>query len=147
MPDFLDRAAEFAATLTGVVNGTFSTGTQFVVSPLEDASVAWVWPEGSTLKRDAAVPVTAGLEEGESARLWIRAKFRVSPDKSDRYLQVDTSVMGLCINPETGRCAIRIEYDRARGNEPDDPVPGSNRRSAAHVQIHGVSQELASRSR
>jgi hypothetical protein len=36
-----------------------------------------------------------------------------------------------------------VEYERDKGNEPDDAVPGRHRRSAAHVQIHGSSEELA----
>lgn len=38
---------------------------------------------------------------------------------------------------------IRVEYDRGRGNEPDAPEAGKHRRSAAHVQVHGSSDELA----
>ena len=39
--------------------------------------------------------------------------------------------------------AGKASHDRDRGNEPDDSTPGLHRRSAAHIQIHGSSEELA----
>ena len=47
------------------------------------------------------------------------------------------------IDQASGRPAIRVEYDRDQGNEPDDETPAQHGRSAAHVQIHGSSEELA----
>ena len=133
---------DFADILTVVVNGTVTSGARFAVTPYgAKEQVAWVWPEGSTINRDVPIPITSSAELRDPG-LWLRAKYRVSRDKSGRHLQIETSVMGLCINATTLRCAVRIEYDRARGNEPDDTVPGQNRRPAAHVQIHGVSEEL-----
>ena len=40
------------------------------------------------------------------------------------------------------RSAFRIEYDRDKGSEPDNSKLGVHARSAAHVQIHGHSEEI-----
>lgn len=142
MADLQTKAQAFAATLTTIVNGTIATGAHFEVTLLEGA-LAWVWPQGSLPTHQNSIPVTAGLAKGEDPKLWLRAHCQVRLDHDEKeHLAVHQSVFGLCINPETGHCAIRLEYDRDRGNEPDDPRPGRHGRAAAHVQIHGVSAEL-----
>ena len=143
MADLGQEAEKFAATMTKVVNGTFSTDACYEVAALEGEGLAWVWPAGSTVQRQTSVPVTAGVGPDEDPRLWVRARYQVKLDNQAEYLAIASSIFGLCINEETGRCAVRIEYDRDKGNEPDDLRPGGHRRSAAHVQIHGVSAELA----
>ena len=52
-------------------------------------------------------------------------------------------MFALVIDEATARPAVRLEYDRDFGSEPDDTRLGVHRRSAAHVQIHGASEELA----
>jgi hypothetical protein len=132
-----EQAAEFAATLTRVANSTFASGAEFVAQGLAGRPIAWVWPKGSKIDRRIAIPVAAGFEE---PRLWISARLMVCLDRVGDHLQVETSVFALCIDDQA-RPAVRIEYDRSQGSEPDDP-PGASRRSAAHVHIHGTSAEL-----
>lgn len=50
---------------------------------------------------------------------------------------------GLVIVQGSGRPAVRVEYDRDQGNEPDDETLAWHRRSAAHVQLRGSSEEFA----
>jgi hypothetical protein len=139
-----DAAEGFAAILTEVVNGTVATGVQFVVTPFQGpTSLAWVYPEGSTPASLELVPISAGLKDGQAPRLWLRTSFQVRLDASGEHLAVRQSVFALVIDEKTTRPAIRVEYDRDQGSEPDDAVPGRHRRSAAHVQIHGASEELA----
>lgn len=101
-----------------------------------------VYPDGSTPADVTLVPITAGLATGQFPRLWLRTSFQVRLDESHDHLAVQRSVFALVIQA-SGRPAIRVEYDRDQGNEPDDAIPGRHRRSAAHVQIHGSSEELA----
>lgn len=142
MAELVPAAEEFAATLTAVVNGTVSSGIQFVVTPFEETELAWVFPAGSTPTSSRLIPVTAGLDPGQVPKLWLKASFQVGLDSSGDHLAVHQSGFSLVIDENTGRPVIRIEYDRDRGNEPDER-PGQHRRSAAHVQIHGASEELA----
>jgi len=139
-----DEAEEFAEVLTEIVNGTITTNARFVVTSFKDRpNLAWVFPKGSTLAKRLTIPINSGLKSDQSTRLWLGTWFQVSLNDSRGYLSVQSSAFALTLNEETGRPAIRVEYERDRGNEPDDSTPGRHRRSAAHVQIHGSSEELA----
>ncbi|MFV0372741.1 hypothetical protein [Microbacterium sp.] len=139
-----EAAGDFAAILTEVVNGSVTTGVRFVVTPFDGpADLAWVYPENSTPARVVLIPISAGLPEGHDVRLWLRTSFQVRLDSTGEHLAVQQSVFGLVIDEKSNRPAVRVEYDRQQGSEPDDEVPGRHRRSAAHVQIHGASEELA----
>lgn len=141
----LNSAAEtFAAILTAVVNGTVNRDARFVVTPLkEDQNLVWIFAEGSTPARRLDIPIVAGLKRGQPVRLWLGTSFQVRLDDSREHLAVQSSIFALIIDEKSQRPAVRVEYDRDRGNEPDDATPGAHRRSAAHVQIHGSSEELA----
>ncbi|MAT05929.1 MAG: hypothetical protein CL424_12895 [Acidimicrobiaceae bacterium] len=144
MADLAEEAETFAAILTDVVNGTIATGVRFVVTPFEGPiELAWVFPQGSTPAKVALIPIVGGLADGQAPRLWLRTMFQVRLDDTEDHLAVHRSVFGLVIDEASGRPAIRVEYDRDQGNEPDDQTPATHRRSAAHVQIHGSSEELA----
>ncbi len=144
MVDLIRAAEAFAAILTEVVNGTVSTGARFVVTPFEGPTeLAWVYPEGSTPANVSLVPIVAGLAPDQPARLWLRTSFQVRLDDSREHLSVVRSVFALVIDQSSKRPAVRVEYDRDQGNEPDDVTPARHRRSAAHVQIHGSSEEFA----
>lgn len=144
MANLTESAEDFAAILTEVVNGTLATGARFVVTPFEGPTeLAWVFPEGSTPANVSLIPIVAGLGHGQSPRLWLRTSFQVRLDDTGDHLAVHRSVFGLAIDQVSGRPAVRVEYDRDQGNEPDDETPARHRRSAAHVQIHGSSEELA----
>ena len=143
MANLIESAEAFASILTEVVNGTVSTGVRFVVTPFEGPpELAWVYPEGSTPANVSLIPIVAGLTDGEPPRLWLRTSFQVRLDDTGDHLAVQQSVFGLVIDEKTKRPAVRVEYDRDKGNEPDDNNPARHRRSAAHVQIHGSSEEL-----
>lgn len=53
-------------------------------------------------------------------------------DDQGHYLAVQSSKVGLCVNPDTERCFIRMEFERHKRNYPK-----------AHIQISGSSEELA----
>lgn len=141
----LNSAAEaFAAILTKVVNGTVTSGARFVVVPLtDDPNLVWIFAEGSTPTKRLDFPINVGLNLDQPVRLWLRTWFQVRLDDARDHLAVQSSVFALVIDEKYKRPTVRVEYDRGRGNEPDDAIPGAHRRSAAHVQIHGSSEELA----
>lgn len=144
MASLEDAAEAFASILTDVVNGTVSSGIRFVVTPFEGPTkLAWVYPEGSTPVSLSLIPISAGLDEGQDPTLWLRTSFQVRLDSTGDHLAVQHSVFALVIDQRSKRPAVRVEYDRDKGNEPDGAIPGRHRRSAAHVQIHGASEELA----
>jgi len=144
MAALIESAEAFAAILAEVVNSTVASGARFVVTPFEGPTeLAWVYPEGSTPANVSLVPIVAGLALGQPARLWLRTSFQVRLDDSRDHLAVVRSVFALVIDESSKRPAVRVEYDRDQGNEPDDVTPARHRRSAAHVQIHGSSEELA----
>jgi hypothetical protein len=140
MGDLAEQARTFASTLTRVVNASVATSAQFSAQGLEGKALGWVWPTGSALNEQCPIPISAGFVK--EPRLWLNARILVGLDRVGEHLQVETSVFALCID-DRARPAVRIEYDRSLGNEPDDERPGSHRRAAAHVQIHGASSELS----
>lgn len=141
----LNVAAEtFAGILTEVVNGTVTRGARFVVTPFKDRpNLAWVFPEGSIPAKRLTIPINSGLKSDQPTRLSLDTWFQVRLDDPREHLAVQSSVFALVMDEKSKRPAVRVEYDRDRGNEPDDATPGLHRRSAAHVQIHGSSEELA----
>ncbi len=144
MANLIESAEAFAEILTEVVNGTVSTDVRFVVTPFEGPpELAWVYPERSTPASVVLIPIVAGLPDGEPPRLWLRTSFQVRLDDTGDHLAVQQSVFGLVIDEKSKRPAVRVEYDRDKGSEPDDNNPARHRRGAAHVQIHGSSEELA----
>lgn len=144
MADLIQEAEQFASVLADVVNGTVGRDVNFIVTPLDDPhEFAWVYPEGSSPNKPVLIPIVAGLDDGIAARLWLKVGFLVRLDDTGRHLAVDTSFFSLVIDSKSERPAIRMEYDRGRGSEPDDEEAGTHRRSAAHVQVHGSSDELS----
>ncbi len=144
MVNLNSAAAAFAAILTAVVNGTVNRDARFVVTPLkDDPNLVWIFAEGSTPANRLDVPIVAGLKRGQPVRLWLGTSFQVCLNDSREHPSVQSSVFALVIGEKSKRPAVRVEYERGRGNEPDDATAGVHRRSAAHVQIHGSSEELA----
>ncbi|MHB1089846.1 MAG: hypothetical protein ACYC06_00305 [Ilumatobacteraceae bacterium] len=141
----LNVAAEaFAGILTEVVNGTVTSDARFVVTLFKDhPNLAWVFPEGSTPGKRLTIPVNSGLKSDQPIRLSLDTRFQVRLDDFREHLAVQSSVFALVLDEKSKRPAVRVKYDRDRGSEPDDSTPGLHRRSAAHVQIHGSSEELA----
>lgn len=138
-----DEANKFAAILTEVVNGTVSKEVDFVVTLLEDGRVAWIFPRDSSPGKLELIPILVGGSTVDNPRLWLNVWFKVKLDSDNKYLTVQQSQFSLVLDKQSERPAVRIEYDRDKGYEPDDREKGIHRRSAAHVQIHGVSEEIA----
>lgn len=142
MAGLVEQAAGFADILTTIVKGTVNRDVRFVVTPFEKETLAWVFPAGSTPARVRLIPITSGHDATVPPRLWLRASYLTRLDSSGEHLAIEKSVFALAID-EAGRPAVRLEYDRGLGSEPDDVELGVHRRSAAHVQIHGASEEFA----
>lgn len=139
----IDKANEFAVTLTEVINGTVSNGIEFVVTPLEGEEIAWIFPKDSSPSKLELIPIQVGGSTAENSRLWLNVWFKVKFDSDSQYLTVQQSLFSFVLDKQSERPAVRIEYDRDKGYEPDDRDQGIHRRGAAHVQIHGVSEEIA----
>ena len=143
----IDEALRFAHTLGEVINGTVATGVGFDVAPYEVAGRVWIYPHGSRPGDIVMVPLDVGLDDPATCRLFLKLSFFVSLDDTGEHLMVHQSAIHLMVDPRLGakrpRPVIRLEYDRDRGSEPDDLGGGSHRRSAAHIQVHGTSAEIA----
>lgn len=139
-PALEEQASAFARTLTEVCRSTVASTADFAFQKLEGSAVGWVAQSGTTTPaRPALIP----LDGTAASPLWLRVRFTVGMDSVDEFLAIEASTFGLCINDETGRCAIRIEYERGRGSEPDgDEDARRHSRPAAHVHVHGASPEL-----
>jgi hypothetical protein len=87
--------------------------------------------------------INLAIDTSDPVRLWLKVGYLVRLDDSGEHLAVDTSFFSLVIDSKSQRPVIRVEYDRGRGSEPDDESGSQHRRSAAHVQVHGSSDELA----
>nr|HUW77701.1 hypothetical protein [Candidatus Nanopelagicaceae bacterium] len=104
---------------------------------------AWIQPSDSKPGKPKPIPILAGKAEGETPRLWLSVSFQVRLDGTNKYLAIQQSFFSLVLDNDTGHPAVRIEYERDKGAEPDDGPSRGHRRSAAHVQIHGASEEIA----
>ena len=145
MAELVPKAEKFATILSEVVNGTVGRDVRFVVTPLVGpVELAWVFAEGSTPTKVLPIAIVCGMPPGSPVLLWLRTWFLVRLDDPRKHLAVERSAFALEIGEQNKRRpALRVEFDRDKGNEPDDLVAGKHRRSAAHVQIHGTSHELA----
>ena len=141
----LDQSIDFAATLTAIVNGTVADRARFIPRVLEDRDLVWIYPRGSRPGNVALIPIVAGLAESDTPRLFLRTFFVCRLDDSEQWLTIHQSVLTLVVHAGgKPRPVIRMEYDRDEGSDPDDEAPTrQHTRSAAHVQIHGTSAELA----
>lgn len=129
MPSLLDSANEFADNLEALLNTTVAVGAfidRRLVESSRGAPYAILQPRGN----GGAVPLTTDADRRPPG-LYLRLKFTVDMDEFDEYLRVITSIFGLCINADTGRCAVRLEYDRNKTSRP-----------AAHAQVDADSQCL-----
>lgn len=127
----LDKeAAKFADRLTRLLNGTVTMGGVLEVTMADDNLALITTPGG--IKR-SVLPLSLDAEAAVRAQapLWLRIEFRVAPDDERKHLRVNRSLVGLCVNPQTGHCAMRVEYDRNYETAP-----------AAHLNIAGESTML-----
>jgi hypothetical protein len=74
-------------------------------------------PRGATAGEPGALrTTTSGID--------IRFFYRYDLDPVGRFVRIQSSSIGLCLTP-TGRCLVRVEYDRNKGGD----------RPEAHIQI------------
>lgn len=129
------EATAFAERMTALLNRTVTSGAEVTVFMHEGKPVATVAPGNAPSPLEArVVPLSTSSdpEERNGARLWLRVSFNVSLDHEGEHLMVLTSSFGLCIDPRSGRCPLRVEYDREK-----------SRKAPAHVHISGESGGLA----
>lgn len=138
----VSKAELFANDLNEIVNGTISSGIEFVVTPIENQNFAWVMADSNRKLKSRLIPITCNLKNGESPWIWLNVYFKVTL-KNQSYLTVDSSAMSLIIDESSRRPVFRVEFDRDRGVEPTDEVTGVHSRNAAHVHIHGASPDLS----
>ncbi len=128
------EAEDFAQRLTTLLNGTVTTAAEVTVFLDEGGDFAIVAPGAAARLSDIEnVPLSIARSQRErsSAKLWLRLFFRVVLDREGEHLAVETSMFGLCINPATGFCPLRVEYDRSK-----------TARQQAHIHVHGESGGL-----
>lgn len=127
-----EQARAFATRLTEFLNGTVTTGC-LVRATLTDEDIAIVSPAKDPIKDLALVPLSTSSDRAkrDAAPLSLRMTFTTKLDSEGEHLMVETSMFGLCVNPRTGHCPFRVEYDRdKRGKQ------------AAHLQLSADSAAL-----
>lgn len=133
--DLLRVEAEgFAERLTTLLNRTVTTDADVTVRVQEEPPFATVAAgHAEKLKELGLVPLSTArsAQERQQAPLWLKVSFSVGLDDEGKHLAVQTSIFGLCINPKTAHCPLRIEFNRANTSRPQ-----------AHVHIHGESAGL-----
>lgn len=135
-------AFEFAVKVAEILNGTVSTNIEFVVDLIQGGKEAFIYPKGSTYSKPKYIPVTSGFSDQSEQWLLMKVQFKVFLHPTREYLTVDSSTYALGIAANPFHPALRIEFDRGRGFEPEHDSVGIHSRNAAHVQIHGASSEL-----
>lgn len=123
--DLLGQAKSFAAALRMMLEGSVTHSADIQVEDIVGA------PSGEALRvepphREQCVPLATAQER--EVGLFLKLSFTVRLDDEGLYMAVESSQFGLCIDEKTGRCAIRIEYERAK-----------ERKRPAHLHIDGHS--------
>ena len=131
MLDVGAEAARFAEDLADLLNGTVTTGTQLFVTATDDQNARITASE--RVRAPSVIPLSTDPdpEARAAAKLWLRIEFKLGADDEGEHARVERSVMGLCVDPKTAMCAMRIEYDRAYSQA-----------LAAHLNVAGESTLL-----
>jgi hypothetical protein len=135
----VDQSADFAQRLTDLLNGTVTKGARVTSALLTDRGRSYALVAPGAKESAPGTPETTAVplslltlrRDRERAPLWLALFFRMILDPEQEWAAVQKSSFRLCINKDTMRQAIRIEYDRQM-------KPGR----AAHVHIHGTSSDL-----
>lgn len=128
--DLDQEASDFAGRLVTLLNGTVTTGAVLEVAALDD-DLALISTPGPITRSVLPLDLSPDETQRREAPLWLRIEFRVAPDTERQHLRVNRSLIGLCVNPRTGQCAMRVEYDRDYDSAP-----------AAHLNVAGESTML-----
>lgn len=126
-----DQAQGFASRLTQLVNATVTTGCSFHVTIVDGLAV--FRPPGEVFVTKPVLPLSTSPDPDirTAAPLWLRVHFVATLDDEGEYLAVQTSVMGLCVDRDSMRGPMRIEYDRDKVGK-----------QAAHLQLDADSAAL-----
>lgn len=136
-----NEALHFAERLSSLLNETICDTADLNVEILDSSNV-WVSTGLSTRDKEPT-PLVLGPQLKGDPVLGIQVEFRLTADRTGKYLSVDTSKVALAFRSSNFRPIIRLEFERNRGSEPGDVSDRKHSRHAAHVQIHGESSDLA----
>lgn len=128
--DLAGQAEEFAEVLTEILNGTVTSGVRVTAAVTEDRAYLGVGATESDPLAAHPIPLSTDPDRRD-ARTWLLLAFQSRLDDQGHHLAVQSSKVGLCVNPDTERCFIRMEFERHKRNYPK-----------AHIQISGSSEEL-----
>jgi hypothetical protein len=143
LPDLKSQAESFAHKIEAILNGTVTSEAKIVVTEnFANHEVLDIVPEGSKVGKFALIPITSFLAAGEEPWLWLRVWFQVKLIGPKGHFGIESSSFGFTVSKESSRPIVRIEFDRDKGFEPDHDGVGLHVRNAAHVQIHGESNDL-----
>jgi hypothetical protein len=128
-PDLQSQARAFAAEVSDLLNGTVTNGLRLsaVVTPGGTTLV------GRGLTKSNFSPETIPLSIGAGdPRAWLKVAFVLTLDPEGIWLAVAKSIYSICTDEEGDRVCLHYDYER----EPTNEYP------AAHVQVHGVSNQF-----
>jgi hypothetical protein len=114
-PDRLDDAADsFAQDLLDVLE---------LICPHPNLALE-KRDDGMAIRPDRGLAAEAGLMPTTMDGIDVKFFYRCDLDPDGGYLRILASSMGMSLTP-TGRCLVRVEYDRGKGRD----------RSDSHVQV------------
>ena len=142
MTNLAASALQFASALEEIINGTVSSEIEFMVDVIADSDEAFIYPCRSTPAEPFLIPITTSEYSEYAPWLFLKVVYKVSLHPERGYLTVLSSIFSLGISGRPFSPAVRIEFERGGGYEPEYESRGRHTRSAAHVQIHGTSNEL-----
>ena len=130
-------ARGFVSSLNDVVAATIDTDIRFVAGLISNGSRTRIGASRKQSRPDG-FPLVRAVDDPAAPALLLRATYIVESARSEEYLRVVTSTIGLWVDVTGGRKKhrplVRLEYDR---------YPRATDRPAAPVHLHANSPEMA----
>lgn len=118
------KAADFAGQLSKLLNQTVCNGIRLSSVVRPGTNGVWIGFGIDRRNLDPTVGIPLGLG-GKAPTGYLALSYRLGPDHDERYLMVQSSFMGLFVDPELARPVMHYDYERDKG----DGYP------EAHMQI------------
>ena len=136
--EFQRSVEEFVAALNRILDDSINAGGRFNAGFSRSGARADLQVGADTDVRSVGVALVRSHDDPENPSLFLRARYIVEMDPTDRHLRVAASMVGLWADVTGGRKRprplVRVEYDRGQLGRG---------RAAAHVHLHANSPELA----
>lgn len=120
------EARGFADKLATVLNGTVCCGIRLAVVERGDGFNLGYRLSSENIRPRDGIPVCIGRQE---PRIWLDLQYRITADRAGRHVMVQSSFVGLAVDPALEQELVHFDYERKKENGYPE----------AHIQVIGSS--------